>query len=236
MILQILNWNTALTEHNEHAENIFDYIFRFLEKTNAVAVLQQIPYKAPENHWAQHDVFTKLQERCSGRIQMIHNGHFNNGYVYMETVILTNIADAVPAVTDCYPESCPTNREAAVVIRTGERELTILGIHAKNGKDNAGYLKALRSNPSDLILGDFNAGDYPDSENQALFRSIPEQHVCVCNLPTKRVMNRAGFVTRETCIDHVLVKQEYVTACKAVTVDRNMTISDHYPVLIRMEL
>lgn len=41
----ILNWNTALTEDNRYLDEIVEYIREYLNTENAIAILQQIPYK-----------------------------------------------------------------------------------------------------------------------------------------------------------------------------------------------
>ena len=58
----ILNWNTGLTEDDQFLEEILQYIKGFLDQNNAIAVLQQIPYKDYENKWNLHAIYMRILE------------------------------------------------------------------------------------------------------------------------------------------------------------------------------
>ena len=89
---------------------------------------------------------------------------------------------------------------------------------------------------ADIIVGDFNAGDYPQYTYWRNFREILPTHVCICNLPTKRVENSNGELIRETCIDHIFVRRELVTKCENLKVHENIKLSDHYPITFNIKL
>ena len=41
----ILNWNTGLTENQSNLLEILQFVKKFVDEENTIAVLQQIPYK-----------------------------------------------------------------------------------------------------------------------------------------------------------------------------------------------
>ena len=228
----ILNWNTGLTEQEEESKDyikIIEYVKVFLEKENAIVVLQQIPYKVKNayNKWVLSHVYKYIVEICKKNNYTIFcNNTYNKGYIFMQTIIITNIKTLLGIDNNIYPNGCPTNREAAIKIKN---EISILGLHAKNGEDNLPYIQSINGN-ADIILGDFNAGDYLEYPHWKSFRNILPSHVCICNVPTKRVEDKKGNIIRETCIDHVFVKREILTRCSNVIVHNENKMSDHYPI------
>jgi hypothetical protein len=228
----ILNWNTGLTEHKEESKDyikIIEYVKVFLQKENAIAVLQQIPYKVKnsDNKWVFTHVYKYIEDSFKEkRYTIVCNNTYLNGHIFMQTIIITNFKTLSEIDNNIYPNGCPTNREAAIKI---EDSYSILGLHAKNGDYNLGYIKSINGN-ADIILGDFNAGDYLKYSHWESFRNILPSHVCICNVPTKRVEDKMGSIIRETCIDHVFVRREYITRCSNVIVHNENKMSDHYPI------
>ena len=226
----ILNWNTGLTEHKEESKDyikIIEYVKVFLQKENAIAVLQQIPYKVKisDNEWKLTHVYEYILEICKeNEYTIVCNNTYNGGYIFMQTIIITNIKTLSEIDNNIYPNGCKTNREAAIKI---EDSYSILGLHAKNGKYNLPYIQSINEN-ADIILGDFNAGDYLKYPHRESFRNILPSHVCICNVPTKRVEDKMGNIIRETCIDHVFVRREYITKCSNVIVHNENKIYDEY--------
>ena len=45
-----------MTEGVSNVGDIINYIKGFLNKENTIAVLQQIPFKDPNNNWEHHDI------------------------------------------------------------------------------------------------------------------------------------------------------------------------------------
>lgn len=229
---EILCWNTALTEGVSNVGDIINYIKGFLNKENTIAVLQQIPFKDPNNNWEHHDIYNRFFECFPVKEYKIEkNTSYNNGSIVMMTVIITKLQNVSSAHIDVYPNGLATNRESAIQVfdNDNKNKFTILGLHAQKGKDNVTYLKNINGN-ADIILGDFNAGDYQECENWKIFRNIISSHVCICNIPTKRVLSKTGDLIRKTCIDHVFVRRELVTRCSNVVVHEDIGYSDHYPI------
>ncbi len=239
MPIEIMSWNTALTESSTSCLEVFRYIKAFLDRPNTIAVLQQLPLKDPKNGWKQHPINRMFGEYFPApAYKIFQNSRYNRGYIFMQTVVVTRLQTVQAADVSCYPNGVATNREAAVKVVCGpqgaSREFVILGIHARNGDENKAYLNALHGK-ADIILGDFNAGDYPESENRETFKKILGEHVCICSLPTKRVF-KDGKTTRKTCIDHIFVRDRYVAGCSDFAVHESVTCSDHFPISVKIDL
>ncbi|MDE6518922.1 MAG: endonuclease/exonuclease/phosphatase family protein [Ruminococcus sp.] len=93
----------------------------------------------------------------------------------------------------------------------------------------------------DVILGDFNAGDYtkPDrnfAESRETFRVMVDKlspyYVNMCNLPTRIDPKTAT----KSCIDHVFVKTELATSVSNLIVHYEVEYSDHYPITFSIEI
>lgn len=242
---QILNWNTALTEKRNTAltktekENnlskILQFIKKFLDGKNTIAVLQQIPFKMKneDGSWIYSDSYKKFEtEFSSDEYKIISNNDFNDGFIVMQTVIVTRIKTFPPKDNNIYTKGEPTNREVAIEI---ENAFSLLGLHAENGEKNLTYIKSIKG-IADVIVGDFNAGDYQKNTHWETFRKILPSHVCVCNLPTKCVVDENGKLIRKTCIDHIFIKRELITKCENVKVHDNINYSDHYPITFDIKL
>ena len=230
MIIKIMTWNTALTE-GSNVDDVLNHIKDFLKEDNTIAVLQQIPYKDPHKGWVESDSYGAFVEAFPETDYKVFNKW---GDAIMYTVIVTrkdkenevaNVEEAVGIKT--------SNREVAVCVNNS---IVIYGLHARSREDNKSYLQSLNSVQADILLGDFNAGDYAECENKLTFRGILEKtHVCICNKPTKEV--RSGdSVTRRTCIDHIFVKRDLITMCSELCVHEDIKYSDHYPITFSIEI
>ena len=232
---QILNWNTGLTEDTTNLLDILQFIKTFLDRENTIAVLQQIPFKRKneDGRWIYSDSYNEFVTTfSSGKYKIISNNTFNNGFIFMQTVIVTRVKSFPPKNNDIYTNGIPTNREVAIEI---ENAFSLLGIHAKYGKENLPYIKSI-SGIADVIVGDFNAGDYQGYPDWKTFRKILPTHVCICNLPTKYIVDAMGKLIRKTCIDHIFIKRELITKCENVKVHDNIKFSDHYPITFNIRL
>lgn len=229
--LNVLAWNTALynestfNEKNEKFGQVIKYVKRHLEKENPIAFLQEIPYVSKDT-WKKHSLFLELlKEFPEDRYNIRYN-------IFTEKQIMMTVAISIKdntGLTDekIYSNEKASNREIAVLFN----DLNILGIHAKNGTENKAYLESL-PDEADIILGDFNAGNYSDSENSAVFNNILKEHVCICNMPTRVDPN----TKKRTCIDHVFVKRNLVSKCSKLIVDEDIEVSDHFPLSFEIML
>lgn len=221
MKLNIMTWNTGITESLEDTnkcEQILEYIKGFLEKENAIVFLQQIVYKDCDNNWNEHPVFSTLCEKFKEDYEIKCNQ--DNKYIVMMTVAIAKKGKLQSLDREFYPMNSPLNRAIAVEFNG----VSFLGIHASNGDKNKHYLNSLHGK-ADIILGDFNAGNYIGSENRNTFNQILKEHICICNMPTK--VTTSG---KRTCIDHVFVRDDMVTKCSNLIVKEEIKLSDHFPI------
>lgn len=232
--INIMTWNTGMTEwnnsENKRYKQIEDYIIKHLKKEHSIVFVQQIPYKYKDEDakWKEHDLFKELKKTFSEEngYYISCNNTYNNGYIVMMTIAIAVKDSIEPSNKQTYPKNTPTNRECAVWFNG----LNILSIHAKNGKDNKGYLKSINGQ-ADIILGDFNAGNYMESQNRFTFNNILKEHVCICNVPTRIDPSSK----RRTCIDHIFIRENFVTRCSNMRVHEDIIFSDHFPLTFEME-
>lgn len=227
--MKIMTWNTALSE-GSNAQAVINYVKPFIDQDNAVAVLQQIPYKDPDNNWTifpTHAYF--MAAFPENEYTIIQNTNHNNGFTRMLTIVVTRMTNVSELST--FPYKPTTNRECFV--RIGDY-YKLLGLHLHGDKRNADELRALNNKKdADIILGDFNAGDYDICQNRKVFCNILKGYVNICNTPTKIVTNKTADgnkIIRKTCIDHVFVRREFITNCSSLIVHDDISISDHYPI------
>lgn len=242
MLINIMTWNTALTDSisNGKEPGNIEYIKGFIDNNaNGLAILQEIPYKDANNNWNVHKTFGRIRNEMPDEqgYKFFHNLNYNNGRIVMFTTIITKIKDVDPSEELVYPLGTPKNRESAVSIKVDkDRQLTVLGIHAQNGRDTRGYLKALDNikRKPQIIAGDFNAGDYY-CENRDTFQSILSDYVNICNLPTRKDPDSQ----RLTCIDHIFVDRSIVTKCSDLIIHTDINsdriYSDHFPITFKLE-
>ena len=224
-----MTWNTALTE-GSNPKDVIEYVKSFLNQDNSIAVLQQIPYKDPDNNWEISSTYNDFKEAFSDeKYTTKQNTDYNNGSITMMTVVVTRMKN-VSEIKKL------TNREHLVQI--GDL-YTLYGLHLHPKKaDNKQELLALNDIDADIILGDFNAGDYnvdddEECQNRKVFCSILKDYVNLCNLPTReerRKTVKGEKLVRKTCIDHVFVRRKFVTKCSELIVHEDIKISDHYPI------
>lgn len=232
MKINVMTWNTGITENIcdiskcNNCNNIIDHIECFLKKENSIVFLQQIVFKDPENNWEEHQVFKMLREKFEKEYSMQY---------YPDSTFMMTIAIAKSGINsldnDFYPKNTPSNREIAVKYNG----ISFLGIHAKNGEKNKAYLNAIHGK-ADVILGDFNAGNYLESENRDVFNNILKEHLCICNMPTKEIYNQNNVLIRKSCIDHIFVRECYVTKCSNLRIHEEIKLSDHYPITFEIDL
>ena len=90
----ILNWNTGLTENQSNLLEILQFVKKFVDEENTIAVLQQIPYKIKDadGRWVYSNSYNEFVEIFSEeKYEIISNNTFNNGFIFMQTVIVTKV-------------------------------------------------------------------------------------------------------------------------------------------------
>lgn len=244
-----LCYNTGCTENVKNKDNILKYIEDFFKDENhkyPIAILQQIPYKIPNKYknetlgWAIDPIYIEFENEIKKFINEEEPIMKNTDWyerIRMITVAITkNIhidkLEKAPRTDILYPNADIFPRNRVIALNIGEKDknelihkFSILGLHAQAGYENILHLKSIPG-VADIILGDFNAGNYEESDNKEVFRTLlSDTHVCIVNTPTKEVYGK-----RKTCIDHVFVKREHVTKVSNLIVHEDIKYSDHYPI------
>lgn len=254
----ILCWNTGLyvLKDDKTKENIFNYIKGFFDDNdNPIAILQEIPFKVYDkyNHmWKENPVYNEFTETFMG-YEIKKNEDWHDGKIVMMTVAVTKnihiIRDdkilGVPSTEILYPKADAFPRNRVITLKIGEKDeednsklkykFSILGLHATGGYENILHLKSIYG-VADIVLGDFNAGNYEESDNKEVFRTLlSDTHVCIVNTPTREYWKDSKLV-RKTCIDHVFVKRKYVSKISNLIVHEDINYSDHYPITFKITI
>lgn len=241
MVINLMSWNTALYEFNNTSFNkksgldnesfskVYERITEHLNKENAVAVLQEIPFKSNAN-WKEHPIFTKVKEGFpADQYDFLYNLSTKNQ-------IMMTVVVAKRGIIKNNPNGINTNRFVSFNIK----DISLVGIHSKNAHQLREALQNIKDNRPDIIIGDFNAGNYylndkdKDDEiavNRNNYLLLTEGYIDLCQ----------GKVTTKynTYIDHILIKSnhEFLSKCKCmnVNVDNNVKLSDHFPIYCTIE-
>lgn len=229
--LYIMTWNTSLYTEKpsmpicKRYRGITNKVKEYLLEHNSVCFLQEIPYFSNET-WKEHILFLELKKDFpEEEYDMKYN-------LTKEKQIMMTVAIAKKGLIK-EVENASFNTNRTVTIQYADVKIT--GLHADNEAYNRKYLEDLNRCSSEIILGDFNAGNYDKCENRAIFNEILEEYICICNIVTRVDPNSK----RRTCIDHVFVKDKYVTYCSNMIVHENAEfskLSDHFPLTFEMIL
>lgn len=241
--LNILTWNTRLYEYgntlgnsvkpiqDELVNSIINYIKGFIEKENSVAILQEIPF-CNNIDWKTHKIYGEIQKEFPEDKYQIEKT------VHTEKQILMTLAIAKKGLIKKDEDGFNDNR--CISILNNSLNLKILGIHAKNNEGTKKYLDLIKERYGcyyDLIIGDFNSGNYCKEkeslefiENRKSFIQFSEGYIDACQ----------GIVTTQygTQIDHVLIRNTHrisKTDYKIEVMD-GIKLSDHYPIWLKLKL
>lgn len=227
---------------NQTFETVINKIKEFLDSKNeaneiveAVAILQEIPFKCNVT-WEDHPLFSKFSESFpAGEYVMLYN-------ISSERQIKMTVA--LSKKTLIYKKENELNNNMCVSFGIKNLDLSIIGVHPHNANELLKWLQ--KSGFPDIMLGDFNAGDYrkryEDSkfkDNRDNYRKLILEYTDICNgQKTRRMVFPNGFVY-ETPIDHVLIKDSSELKkkyqCKIVEIERNEdNVSDHYPIYFEL--
>lgn len=260
MTYNIEGWIESNKEPNklvprEIQKALFEYIDNYLKDyANAIVVLQEVIFDRKSRTWQE---INKIVNDNSSEIFYHTNTNALSG-----TVIISKLTEKSATISSkgiyCPTKSDPNaknyrNKKVYVEIQYGAKNLSILGMHlTEKDKDNDGFIEQLLSldhltfdimKPNDIIkpdiiLGDFNAGDYLECKSRDTYNSIlKEDYVCICNIPTRIIAQKYGTRGGEkTCIDHIFVNIEKITNCSSLIVHEEISFSDHYPITFKIEL
>lgn len=232
-----MTWNTRLYMQgnkvgrnkeevdSEKYEDVINVIKTHVNKEKGIAILQEIPYKSNIT-WKEHELFVKLKNDFpKNHYSLIYNVSTEN-QIKMTVVIAKN--EVVQKNEDGINNNC------CVSFFVNETDLNVLGVHSHNAFELREWLSAKESFHPIIMLGDFNSGNYlkekNDNEimvNRKNYLMITEGYIDICQ-------GEYTYHIYKTHIDHILLKnsngfhEKY--KYKNVKVDREVILSDHYPI------
>ncbi|MDE7297773.1 MAG: hypothetical protein K2N94_02945 [Lachnospiraceae bacterium] len=261
MDISIMTWNTRLYESGNEIgkeeieqisekdwETVIRIIKSHLEKPFSVAVLQEIPYKqnAPykdRKKWDEHVLFTEIKKIFPEEdYTIIYN--VSEEYQVKMTAVIAGKKE-VPGENGMVKEDLiaraghVAGSNLFVPFTIAGTDLKLLGVHPHNAAELQQYLSENNAYRPNVILGDFNAGNYIKkgeekdgnfTANRRNYLLLTEGYIDLCQ----------GQYTTTNCkyIDHVLLESsldfleehEY----KELEVNREATFSDHYPITFKL--
>ncbi len=249
--IRFLTWNTQLYEMGNKVskdikkidEDLFFKIIKEIKKffstsNKAIAVLQEIPYKCNNNGYKEHELFTKFKnEFPESNYSMLYNISTENQI--MMTVVLS------PKVTGKIIKLDGINNNRCVLFGIENQELSIMGVHSGCAEQVLTWKK--NKNP-DIILGDFNAGDYEKRNatdvfitNRTIYRDLIREYTDILKGQNTRKYVFGDGKVYETPIDHVLIKKDkermekYLFDDISINTNTN-NLSDHYLISFKLSL
>ena len=166
--INFMTWNTQLYEmgnllNNKHAvkeidgqmyDDVISKVKEFLKSENAIAILQEIPFKRNTRGFKEHELFGKFLESFpEDKYVMLYN--ISSNYQIKMTVVLANKTGPEELI---YRKNDGLNNNICVSFGIKDLNLYIIGVHAHNAEELLGWLQ--KYGFPDIMLGDFNAGDY----------------------------------------------------------------------------
>ena len=250
MTINLMTWNTGLyifgnkmknqslkpidDNANKTVDRIFRIVKKFLDKENAVAILQEIPYVSNLN-WEEHPWFSKFV-----------NTFPKENYCYIYNKIPSNKAlkmTVVLAKKDLI-HSMNIERDNNLyvsfqILPNTPSQLIALAVHAHDAKECLDYLRRNGNTDYSLILGDFNAGNYIKEKDDNMIEKNRDWYLKLIN---GYIDICQGEYTTEyhTYVDHVLLRSMYsflqTHKVNNLDVNRKVNHSDHYHITFELEL
>lgn len=242
MHLNILTWNTQLYEcgnqvgnkrkeiDTELFEEVIDLIDKHLNKDNAIAVLQEIPFVSNVT-WKEHELFKMFKEHYDTEKYTVIYNVFSKKQIKMTVVVSKK--GLIDRVDNCEINNC------YVPFKICGTDILALGVHAHNAFECHEYLKRNEQINYNMILGDFNAGNY------LLKDAVRDKKIAINRrdylLLTEGYIDivQGQYTTKyETHIDHILLENsnDFILKHKYIGVDvnREIGLSDHYPIVFEL--
>lgn len=258
MQVNIMSWNTRLYEYgnqiNVHKSVMpIDYgrcidsiniIREHMEKENAIVLLQEIPLRCNTTN-TEHIIWTILRDVFpTTQYSVLYNVN-ESAKNQIKTTVVIGKKNFVQRDTNGVNSSSENYCNCFVSFKIPSIKLAVLAVH--QSLNRGGYVSdKLNSNYSpDMIIGDFNAGNYKKNKETDEFiknrknynQLIDKGYEDLCNGEGTRYQKSNGYIYK-TPIDHILIKNELIEnnagqnisyRCEC-NIDENVTFSDHYPI------
>jgi len=245
MIYNIMTWNTQLFEQGnklfskgksikaidkDRYDKIFIAIAKHLESSRSIAVLQEIPYVSNVG-WKEHKIFTAFKDEFSEKDYDVFYNIYSKKQLKMTVVI------AKKEITEKEVDKINTGN-CFVGCTLKETGLRILAIHSHKAKELDEWLAKEKNYYPQMILGDFNAGNYKKKNKDFGIAENRKNYLMVCE---GYIDLFQGFYTTryKTHIDHVLIENSNEFhdkySIKDIVVGYDKNLSDHYPLSFKLE-
>lgn len=233
-----MTWNTQLYQYGNNLFKQFklddgikilnqeiELIKLHLKKENAIAVLQEIPYKSNIT-WKEHLIFTELNKFFSPHKYSILYNISNEKQIKMTVVI------AEKGLILSNPEGL--NNNCCVSFSVNNTDLDVLGLHSHNAFELRGWLSTNKTFRPNVLLGDFNSGNYIKEKNDNSIAINRQNYLFLLEGFIDLCQGKYTHRIHKTHIDHIFLectnsfldKHKYSNVC----IDRSVSLSDHYPI------
>lgn len=249
MNVPMMSWNTQLFVmgnklskyrkkdkiDNCKVDSIFNIVEEFLKKENAIAILQEIPYKTKVNgEWFFHYIYNEFIKKFKDYGILYYED--KDGFQIKMTVVITKKANYI------HKSNNKINKDKYVANRFVAFEITdvpfnFLGVHAHDSFDIRGELSRNKYYPH-IMIGDFNSGNYRKNNENKDFSSNRQSYLLLSEGYFDLIQGEYT-TTYKTQIDHVLMENSLDLREKCrfsnVKVDRTIKESDHYPIFFDLD-
>lgn len=243
-------YNIWIEAKKRYAKKIHTFINDQMTENDDVVFLQEIPYKDQKS-------LNVFEEEFKGYKVLSWYIGDNTGSDYINraenpiflTVALVkegskwNISEFNSCMNFEGAEDGKYNYVNRYIQIEKQNDISVMGLHwpAKNKKQNYNGVKDLNdalnktTKKPNIILGDFNAGDYDKSnatddfkDNRNEYIKLLGEYTDVCNGDTT-----TNYYT-PTAIDHVLVERNFAKVAIKVEIHHEIELSDHYPIVVTL--
>lgn len=238
-----MTWNTQLYEYGNNLHNkkreksidecrdIINIVREHMREENAVAVLQEIPMRSNVT-WSEHIIWTLLQGVFPKRdYTILYNIETVNQIKMTVVIAKKGIIESDNERIDLN-KSCKNN---FVSFKVKNTDLHVLAVHQK---DNVYASDRFNKDKPNIILGDFNAGDYdkefPKQEELKKFRANRDNYRELLKRGYKDICDGQITTIYNTPIDHILVDDKNAKRAKDLEIVRD-NLSDHYRITFELQ-
>ena len=241
MDFNIMTWNTQMFEMGNKLKNdqidikpIEFSIYKFaiekidehLKKKNAIVILEEIPFYCWEDG-KEHVLFTMFKAHYKGTKYKLLYNIINKHQIKMTVVI------AEKDIIDKDEKGICSN--LFVSFKILNTDLYVLAVHSHNALELWNKISTSKDYSPQIILGDFNVGNYLTNDKERNCKMADNRHYYLMLLNGYIDICQGQYTTKyKSQIDHVLLKNSEAFwenyNFKSVMINRNIKISDHYPI------
>ena len=236
MNINIMTWNTQLYEYGNEVRGLtkeingalYDSIIKLVDKhlgqENAIAILQELPYMCNRT-WEKHELFEKFEDHYpQEKYDVIYN--ISSQYQIKMTVVIAK-EGLIERINSNNKGYC----NCFVSFRVKNTDLHILAVHQKDNVHVSDRLNTVKPN---IILGDFNAGDYTKPVEEKQFQKNRDNYKKLLAQGYTDICDGQITTKYKTPIDHILIDSKNVNKAKKLDIVQD-GLSDHYRITLEFE-